>query len=74
MKRFIGLFVATVAVALPLSAAGASPATTKPANYRPECEQFYQGGKVVLDPVLTNAKSIAGPLEKGYCGEQKHTP
>lgn len=73
MRRFIGLFVATIAVALPLSAAGASPAST-PSEYRSECEQFYQSGKAVFDPLITNGKALAGPMEKAICGEQKHTP
>jgi hypothetical protein len=75
MKRFIGLFAATIAAtALPLSAAGASPAATKPADYQPGCEQAYQGGKALFDALINSpAKAVTGPLEKGLCGENKHS-
>jgi hypothetical protein len=74
MKRFIGLFVATIAAsALPLSAAGAS-AAPKPADYQPGCEQAYQGGKALFDPIVASPlKALTNPLEKGLCGENKHS-
>ncbi|MDQ1518655.1 MAG: hypothetical protein QOE80_4485 [Actinomycetota bacterium] len=74
MKRFIGLFVATIAAsALPLSAAGASPAP-KPADYQPGCEQGYQALKPGIDAlVATPLKAVTNPLEKGFCGENKHS-
>jgi hypothetical protein len=74
MKRFIGLFVATIAAtALPLSAAGAS-AAPKPADYQPGCEQAYQGGKALFDAVVASPlKAVTNPLEKGLCGENKHS-
>ena len=74
MKRFIGLFVATIAAsALPLSAAGAS-AAPKPADYQPGCEQAYQGGKALFDALINSPlKADTGPLEKGMCGENKHS-
>ncbi len=74
MKRFMGLFVATIAAAaLPLSAAGASPAQ-QPGTYQPGCEQAYQGGKALFDPLISSpAKALTGPLEKGLCGENKHS-
>ncbi|HYT40563.1 MAG TPA: hypothetical protein VEN99_13665 [Acidimicrobiia bacterium] len=73
MKRFIGLFVATIAAsALPLSAAGAS-AAPKPADYQPGCEQAYQGGKALFDPLITNAKPLTSAIEKGFCGENRHS-
>jgi len=73
MKRFIGLFVATIAAAaLPLSAAGASPASTKPADYQPGCESLYQAGKPGFDTFVANAKPVAQPLDKTFCGENKH--
>ena len=73
MKKFIGLFVATLAAtALPISAAGAS--TVKPADYQPGCEQAYQGGKALFDPVINSPlKALTGPVEKGLCGENKHS-
>ena len=74
MKRFMGLFVATIAAsALPLSAAGAS-AAPKPADYQPGCEQAYQGGKALFDPIINSpGKALTGPIEKGMCGENKHS-
>ena len=72
MKRFIGLFAATIAAsALPLSAAGAS-AAPKPADYQPGCESLYQAGKPAFDAFITNGKALAGPMEKAFCGENKH--
>ena len=73
MKRFIGLFAATLAAAIPLSVAGASPATTKPADYQPGCEQAYQSGKAVFDPMIANAKPATSAIEKGMCGENRHS-
>jgi hypothetical protein len=73
MKRFIGLFAATIAAVVPLSAAGASPAP-KPADYQPGCEQGYQALKPAIDAIVaTPAKSVTNPLEKGFCGENKHS-
>ena len=74
MKRFIGLLVATIAVGLPLSAVAAS-ASTSPSDYRPECENFYNQGKAVIDPLVNSPlKAVFGPMEKGVCGDQKHVP
>jgi hypothetical protein len=73
MKRFIGLFAATLAAAIPLSVAGASPATTKPADYQPGCESAYQAGKPIFDPMIANGKALTGPIEKGMCGENRHS-
>ena len=71
MKRFIGLFVATIALTLPISAAGAS--TTRPAEYQAGCEQAYQGGKALFDALIASPlKAVLNPLEKGLCGENKH--
>jgi hypothetical protein len=73
MKRFIGLFAATIAAVIPLSAAGASPAP-QPADYQPGCEQAYQGGKTLFDALVASpAKALTNPLEKGLCGENKHS-
>ena len=73
MKRFIGLFAATIAAVVPLSAAGASPAP-KPADYQPGCEQAYQGGKALFDALINSPlKAVTGPIEKGMCGENKHS-
>ncbi len=73
MKRFIGLFAATIAAVVPLSAAGASPAP-KPADYQPGCEQGYQALKPAIDAVVaTPLKAATNPLEKGFCGENKHS-
>ncbi|MEW6472043.1 MAG: hypothetical protein AB1679_07220 [Actinomycetota bacterium] len=72
MKRFIGLFAATiVATALPLSAAGASPAPS-PSDYQPGCDQLYNAGKPLFDAFITNAKPVAQPLEKSFCGDNKY--
>jgi hypothetical protein len=72
MKRFIGLFAATIAAAVPLSVAGASPATS-PADYQPGCEQAYQAGKPVFDPMIANGKALTSAIEKGMCGENRHS-
>jgi hypothetical protein len=45
VKRCIGLFAVTLAAAIPLSVAGASPATTKPADDQPGCESAYQANR-----------------------------
>ena len=72
MKRFIGLFVATIAASvLPLSAAGASPAPS-PADYQPGCDQLYSAGKAAFDAFITNAKPLAQPIEKTFCGDNKY--
>ena len=72
MKRFIGLFAATIAAsALPLSAAGASPASS-PADYQAGCDQLYNGGKPVFDAIIANGKALAQPAEKTFCGDNKY--
>ena len=72
MKRFIGLFVATIAAsAFPLSAAGASPAPS-PSEYQPGCDQLYTAGKPVFDAIIANGKALAGPAEKTFCGDNKY--
>jgi hypothetical protein len=71
MKRFIGLFAATIAVAIPLSVAAAGAATT-PADYQPGCEALYQAGKPAFDAFIANGKALAGPMEKAFCGENKY--
>ncbi|HET9772499.1 MAG TPA: hypothetical protein VFS16_16515 [Acidimicrobiia bacterium] len=72
MKRFIGLFVATIAVIAPVSAAGAATVTV-PAEYNPSCEQAYQGGKALFDALIASPlKAALNPLEKGLCGENKY--
>ena len=73
MKRFIGLFAATLAAAIPLSVAGASPATTNPADYQPGCESAYQAGKPVFDALIAGAKPVTNLVEKGMCGENRHS-
>lgn len=71
MKRFIGLFVATIATVVPVSVAGAS--TPAPADYNPNCEQAYQGGKALFDALIASPlKAALNPLEKGVCGENKY--
>lgn len=71
MKRFVGLLVATIAVVAPVSVAGANPST--PAEYNPQCEQFYQGGKALFDALIASPlKAALTPLEKGVCGENKY--
>jgi hypothetical protein len=72
MKRFIGLFVATIAAsALPLSAARATPALS-PADYQAGCDQLYNAGKTAFDAVIANAKAVAQPAEKAFCGDNKY--
>ena len=72
MKRFIGLFVATIAISvIPLSAAGASPAPA-PSDYQAGCDQLYNAGKPGFDAFITNAKPVAQPLEKAFCGDNKY--
>jgi hypothetical protein len=72
MKRFIGLFVATIAVIAPVSAVGAS--SNAPAEYNPSCEQAYQGGKALFDALIASPlKALTSPLEKGLCGENKYS-
>ena len=73
MKRFIGLSVATIAVVIPLSVgiAGASPAAA-PADYQPGCDQLYNAFKPGFDAFISNAKPIAQPLEKSFCGDNKY--
>ena len=74
MKRFVGLSVAAVALVVPLTPALASgPAA--PAEYRPECESTYQGGKAAFDPLIASpAKAALAPLEQNLCGQNKHVP
>ena len=67
------MFAATVAASvLPLPAAGASPASTKPTDYQPGCESLYQAAKPGFDAFINNAKPVAKALEKTFCGENKH--
>jgi hypothetical protein len=72
MKRFIGLFVATIAVIAPVSVAGAG--MHGPADYNPSCEQAYQGGKALFDALIASPlKALTNPVEKGLCGENKYS-
>jgi hypothetical protein len=72
MKRFIGLFVATIAVSvIPLSATGASAAPA-PADYQAGCDQLYNAGKPGFDAFIANAKPVAQALEKSFCGDNKY--
>jgi hypothetical protein len=73
MKRFIGLFAATIAAIIPLSVgvAGASPATA-PADYQAGCDQAYNAGKPLFDAFITNAKPAAVAIEKSFCGDNKY--
>jgi hypothetical protein len=73
MRQFIGLLTATVTLAIGATAAGADP-STQPAEYRAQCDQGYEAGKAVFDPLFQNGKAVAGQLEQGACGEQKHVP
>jgi hypothetical protein len=73
LKYFVASVVATVTFAMP--AAPAYAADTSPADYQDMCEQGYQAFKVVLDPILSSPlKVIFGPMERGFCGEQRHVP
>lgn len=76
MKRFIVLSTASFAVVLSASAAAAAPAATvAPADYNPGCEQLYQAGKPIIDPLIQSPlKALFGPMEAAFCGEQKHVP
>jgi hypothetical protein len=73
MKRFIGLFAATIAALIPLSVgvAGASPASA-PADYQAGCDQLYNAGKPLFDAVIANAKTAAATVEKSFCGDNKY--
>ena len=73
MKRFIGLFAATIAAVIPLSAglAGAGQAST-PADYQAGCDQLYNAGKPGFDAFITNAKPAAAAIEKTFCGDNKY--
>ena len=72
MKRFMGLFVATIAAStLAIPAAGAGPAPA-PNEYQAGCDQLYNAGKAVFDALIANAKGVVQPLEKGFCGENKY--
>ncbi|MGH8997773.1 MAG: hypothetical protein ACRDY7_00075 [Acidimicrobiia bacterium] len=71
MKRFVGLSAAIIALALPAAPAVASDSA--PAEYRPECDQFYNSGKALFDPLIASpASAVLGPVEMGICGENKH--
>jgi hypothetical protein len=71
MKRFIGLFAATIAAVIPLSATGADAAPS-PSDYQAGCDQLYNGGKPLFDALITNAKPVVQPLEKAFCGDNKY--
>ena len=71
MKRFIGLFAATIVTVIPLSAAGAG-ATPSPVGYQPACDQLYNAGKPGFDAFIANAKDAAAAMEKTFCGENKY--
>ena len=77
MKHFVVLSVASVTFGLSATAAAAAPvsASAKPSEYNPSCEQMYQGGKAIIDPLIQSPlKALFGPLEAAFCGEQKHVP
>jgi hypothetical protein len=77
MKRFVVLSVAAVTFVLSASAATAAPAqsSTAPADYNPGCDQAYQSGKPIIDPLIQSPlKALFGPMEAAFCGEQKHVP
>lgn len=77
MKRFVVLPIAAFSLVLSASAATAAPASASaaPADYNPGCEQLYQAGKPVIDPLVTSPlKALFGPMEAAFCGEQKHVP
>jgi hypothetical protein len=77
MKRFVVLSVAAVTLVLSASAATAAPAhsSTTPNDYNPGCDQLYQSGKPVIDPLVQSPlKALFGPMEAAFCGEQKHVP
>lgn len=73
MKRFVGLSIATAAIVLPVTPAFAASSPT-PADYRPECEQVYQGGKAIFDPLIASPlKPVLNAIEVGLCGGANHT-
>lgn len=73
MKRFIGLLVASAAVALPATTAGALGNSAEPAEYRTECDTFYSNGQALFDPLIASpASAVLKPVESGACGENKH--
>ena len=77
MKRFVVLSVASFTLALSAPAAHAAPVPSSPApaDYNPGCEQLYQAGKPIIDPLVQSPlKALFGPMEAAFCGEQKHVP
>ena len=77
MKRSVVVSVAAFTLVLSASAATAAPAppSAAPADYNPGCEQMYQAGKPVIDPLVSSPlKALFGPGEAAFCGEQKHVP
>ena len=77
MKRFVVLSVAAFSLTLSASPAHAASAAASaaPADYNPGCEQMYQSGKAIIDPLVQSPlKALFGPIEAAFCGEQKHVP
>lgn len=76
MKRFAGLFIATTAIVAPATAAFATasaPGTVTPAEYRAECNQIFEGGKALFEPLIASPLgAVLKPLEAGVCGENKY--
>lgn len=73
MKRIVGVLVASAAIVIPGTAAFAGTDSPQPAEYRAECESFYQGGKALFDPLLASPlKPVFTAIEAGACGENKH--
>jgi hypothetical protein len=70
MRRFIGLYVAVIAVAVPTGAVAASAlGSASPADSHPECDG-YQYATADFGPLITNEKALFGPMEKAFCGER----
>ena len=76
MKRFVVLSIASFAVlSATMAPAAFAQASASPTDYNPGCEQLYQVGKPGIDPLVASPlKALFGPMEKSFCGEQKHVP
>jgi hypothetical protein len=77
MNHFVVLPVAAFSLPFFASAAsaGKGPTSAAQAGYNPGCEQIYQAGKPVIDPLVGSPlKALLAPMEAAFCGEQNHVP
>ena len=75
MKRFVVLSMAGFGLTLSALPAHAASGAATPAEHNAGCEQMYQAGKSIFDPLAQSPmKALFGPGEAALCGEQKHVP